>query len=1002
MTSTKPHHTAKKKMSPLLLTLGSVAVLLVGFVIFAQVYTDALWYNQLGFLQVFTTEWVTKIVLFVLGFLLMGLAVWFPLFLAHRRRPIYAPTSPRQENLDRYREAIEPLRKVVSVIVPLVVGALGGIALSASWQDALMFINASDFGVKDAQFNIDVGFYVFYLPLIRILTDFLAMGAVISLIAAVISHYLMGGIRPGDNSGITLIKTARYHLAFTAAVLVLLQGARIFLQRYDALTNPTGLMTGATYKDVHITIPAMLIVSLAAVVVAGLMAANAFRNVWKLSIVSVVMLLILGVVSIVALPAAVQQLQVQPSEQSLENEYLQRNIDATRNAYGINNVEVIPYTPSTTGESGALRSDAETAASIRLLDPNLVSDTFRQLQQQRPFYSFPEQLDVDRYDLNGQSQDTVIAVREVNPASQSDSSWLNQAVVYTHGFGVVAAYGNRQGGDGQPAFLEANIPPTGELGDYEPRIYFGEQSPRYSIVGAPDGTAPREIDYPSDTQDGGAQVYNTFQGNGGPSVGSFFNRLLYAIKFQDEQIVLSDALNSQSQILYQRSPRERVQKVAPFLQIDGDPYPAVVDGRVKWILDGYTTSGEYPYSSPQVLQDVTQDSNTQRSANTAPLSAKRVNYIRNSVKATVDAYDGSVDLYMWDDSDPVLQTWSKVYPGMLKPISEMSGDLMAHVRYPEDLFKVQRSLLTRYHVTDANAFYTGQDFWTTPLDPTVNQDSRLMQPPYYLTLQMPNQKSPAFSLTSSFIPRPTEGQTRNNLTGFLAANANAGNEAGKKGDDYGTLRLLQLPRNTTFPGPGQAQNNFNTETSVQSSLNLLRQGESQVQNGNLLTLPVAGGLLYVQPVYVRSAGETSYPVLQRVLVAFGEQIGFAPTLDEALDQVFGGDSGATAGDANSANADGADGEKGGATAGDGAGAAGSAGGSQSADVSGSLEDARQAMQEADQALKDGDWAKYGEAQDRLRRALDQAMQDEQGGGAGGATAPAGDTGGATAPPAQNP
>lgn len=969
-----------KKPSPLLLTLGAVAVLLVLFVVFAQVFTEALWFQQLGFLQVFTTEWITKIILFVVGVILMGGAVWFPLMLAYKKRPVYAPASPRQENLDRYREAIEPLRRVVTLVVPAVIGVMGGFALSAAWQQALMFVHSSEFGQTDPQFNIDLGFYMFSFPLIRTLVDYVAMALLLSLIAAVVAHYLMGGIRPGDDSKLTVSKTARYHLAISAGLLIVAQGVRLFLQRYSVMTSTGGLMTGASYKDVHITIPAMLICAIAAVVVALIMAANAFRDVWKLSITAVVMLLVLGAVSIIALPATVQQLQVQPSEQSLEREYLQRNIDATRHAYGIDDVEVIPYSPSTDGKSGALREDAQTAASIRLLDPNLVSDTFRQIQQQRPFYSFPEQLDVDRYSINDEMQDTVIAVRELNPASQADSSWLNQAVVYTHGFGVVAAYGNRQGGDGQPAFLEANIPPTGELGEYEPRIYFGEQSPRYSIVGAPEGADPREIDYPADNEDGGAQVYNTFKGDGGPSVGNFFNRLLFAIKFQDEQIVLSDALNSESQILFNRSPRARAQKVAPFLQIDGDPYPAVVDGRVQWIMDGYTTSKEYPYSTPQVLQDATQDSNTQRSGTTAALPPQQVNYIRNSVKVTVDAYDGSVNLYKWDDEDPVLKTWSKIFPDMVKPMSEMSGDLMSHVRYPEDMFKVQRSLLTRYHVDDANSFYTGQDFWTTPTDPTVNQESRLMQPPFYLTLQMPNQDAPAFSLTSSFIPRPTEGQTRNNLTGFLAANADAGNEKGVKHDDYGKLRLLQLPRNTTFPGPGQAQNNFNTEPNVQSSLNLLRQGESKVQNGNLLTLPVAGGLLYIQPVYVRSAGETSYPVLQRVLVAFGEQIGFAPTLDEALDQVFGGDSGARAGDADSSG-EASEGEKGGADAGDEKDKP-----AREPNLQKALEDARNAMKESDEALKNGDWNKYGQAQERLRKALDEAgkLQDQQtGGGQGG-------------------
>ncbi|GAA4284061.1 UPF0182 family protein [Brevibacterium daeguense] len=895
--STEPK---SKKPSPLVLTIIAVAVLLVLFVLFAQVFTELLWFDQLGMLPVFTTEWISKAVLFVIGFLVMAVPVWLCLWLAHRNRPIYVPVTPRQENLDRYREAVEPLRRVITIALPAVLGLLGGIALSAAWQEVLKFFNSTQFGVTDPHFGFDVSFFVFTLPVLRIALDFLGMVSLLAFLGSLVGHYLFGGIRPGEERGIHLTRTAQIQLAVTAAVLLLIQAARLFILRYENLTNSGGIVTGATYTSANITLPAMLVVSLAAVAVAVLFAANAFVDIWRLSVVSVIMLVVLGAISIIGLPAAVQQFQVQPSEQNLENEYIQRNIDGTQRAYGIDDVEIIPYQPSTEGEPGALREDAETAASIRLLDPLLVSDTFRQLQQQRAFYGFPEQLDVDRYAIDGQVEDTVIALRELNPGSQADSSWINQAVVYTHGFGVVAAYGNRQGADGQPAFLEANIPPTGELGEYEPRIYFGEQSPRYSIVGAPEGSTPREIDYPADGEDGSAQVYNTFAGDGGPSVGSFFNRLLFAIKFQDEQIVLSDALNEQSQILYDRNPRDRVQKVAPFLEVDGDPYPAVVDGKIKWIIDAYTTSAEYPYSTPQVLQEATQDSNTELGGTTQALPPQQVNYIRNSVKVTVDAFDGSVDLYEWDQNDPVLQTWMKVFPGLIQPVENMSADLMSHVRYPEDLFKVQRSLLTQYHVSDANAFYTGQDFWTLPLDPTVSSERNLTQPPYYLTLRMPTQEQSSFSLTSSFIPRPTNGQTRNNLTGFLAASADAGSEEGGPSEEYGKLRLLQLPRNTTFPGPGQAQNNFNTEPEIQTSLNLLRQGESEVQNGNLLTLPVAGGLLYVQPVYVRSAGETSYPVLQRVLVAFGEDIGFAPTLDEALDQVFGGDSGVEAGDAGQA------------------------------------------------------------------------------------------------------
>lgn len=972
MTAQTQHTRTKRRgPSPLILTIIAVVILLILFVVFAQVYTDVLWFDQAGFLQVFTTQWLTRAVLFAIGLVLMGAAVWFPLWFSHRQRPVYAPTTPRQENLDRYRAAVEPLRRVFTIALPIVVGLLGGTALAASWKEAQLFLHPTSFGQADPQFGHDISFYVFGLPMLQIALGFLGMAALLSFIAAVVGHYLMGGIRPGEERGIHLTKPARVHLAITAAVLVLAQAARLFVQRYADLTSERGLVTGATYTAAHVTLPAMLIVAIAAAVVAVLMAANAFRPIWRLSVVAVVMLFVLGAVSIIALPAAVQQFQVMPSEQNLERDYIQRNIDATRKAYGIDDVDVVPYTPKTDAPSGALRSDAQTAASIRLLDPNLVSDTFRQLQQQRSFYSFPSQLDVDRYTIDGQSQDTVIAVRELNPQSQSDASWLNQAVVYTHGFGVVSAYGNRQGTDGQPAFSEANIPPTGELGEYEPRVYFGEQSPRYSIVGAEDGAKPQEIDYPADKEDGGAQVYNTFSGEGGPSVGNLFHRLLYAVKFQDEQILLSDALNSKSQILYERSPRERVEKAAPFLQVDGDPYPAVVDGRIKWIVDGYTTSSQYPYSKPQVLQDATEDSNTQRGSANAALPKEQANYIRNSVKATVDAYDGKVELYDWDEDDPILQSWSKVFPDMFKSVDSMSGDLMSHVRYPEDLFKVQRSLLTQYHVEDAGSFYTKQDFWTSPLDPTVARDDNLTQPPYYLTLKMPGQQQPSFSLTSSFIPRQIEGQTRNNLTGFLSASADAGSKKGVRGEGYGKLRLLQLPRNTTFPGPGQAQNNFNTQPKVQSNLNVLRLGSSKVENGNLLTLPVAGGLLYVQPVYVRSSGETSYPVLQRVLVAFGEKIGYASTLDEALDQVFGGNSGANAGDSNQA------GKKKDSDAAGGTEASESSSGAQgSADYKKSLADAKKAMEDSDAAMKDGDWTKYGEAQKRLREALEKAESAE--------------------------
>ena len=955
------------KRSPLLLTLVTVAILLVAFIAFTQVYTEVLWFGQIGAGDVFRTMWFTRGITFLAGFVVMAVPVWLSLHLAYRNRPVYAPTTPRQENLDRYREAIEPLRRVATLAIPAVVGILSGITASAQWSTVLQWINATPFGETDPQFGIDKSFFVFVLPGLRLIGDTLGMALVLSLIAALVAHYLFGGIRPGEQRGIVLTKTAQWQIGITVAVLVLVQAGRLWLSRYDRLTATGGIVPGVTYVDDRAALPAMAIVAIAAVLVALLFVYTAWKGNWRISIIATLTLLVLGGVSIIAYPALVQQFQVNPSQQSLESEYIQRNIDATREAFDFDDIEVTPYEPSTSGEKGALREDAETAASIRLLDPNLVSDTFRQLQQVRPYYSFPAQLDVDRYNIDGQMRDTVIAVRELSPASVNNQSWYNRAIVYTHGFGVVAANGNQRNPDGEPTFMESDIPPQGEFPEYEPRVYFGESSPEYSIVGGPEGATPRELDYPSDEEGGSGQVNNTFQGDGGPSVGSLFNRLAYALKYQDEQILLSDAVNSESQILYERHPRQRVEKLAPFLKIDGDPYPAVVDGKIKWILDGYTTAKDYPYSTPQPLQEATEDSTTATAPGTvATLPDEEVNYIRNSVKITVDAYDGSVDMYQWDENDPVLKTWMKIFPGLIQPASEMSGDLMSHVRYPEDMFKVQRELLTRYHVTTASEFYTGQDFWALPTDPTKQANSGLTQPPFYMTLQMPGQEAPSFSLTSSYIPaRSSEGQSRNNLTGFLSADADAGATKGEISENYGKLRLLQLPRNTTVPGPGQAQNNFNTAPEVQRSLNLLRQGESQVQNGNLLTLPLGGGLLYVQPVYVRSAGETSYPLLQHVLVAFGENIGFAPTLDEALDQVFGGDSGAEAGAAGTESG--------------GGGTAGTSGGEGEGDqpanksLNDALEEARKAMEDSDAALREGNFEEYGKAQDRLRKALEDAV-----------------------------
>ena len=662
------------------------------------------------------------------------------------------------------------------------------------------------------------------------------------------------------------------------------------MQQYEALVSASSgfLAFGAGFTEVNATIPARAIMAGIAILVALLFLITAIIGRWRLAIVGTALYIVSGLVLGLGYPSLIQRFQVDPSARTLEAQYIERNIDATRDAYGVADIVEIEYEASTDTSAGALRADAETTANIRIIDPALVSDAFAQLEQFRQYYRFPKFLDVGRYDVNGERTDTVLAMREINLDGLNSQSWYNNTIVYTHGYGLVAAYGNQRTEDGQPRFIESGIPVSAALGEYEPRIYFGENSPEYSIVGGPEGSTPLELDFPSGGEDENNAVY-TFSGDGGPELDNLFKQLLYALKFQSEQIILSDAITSESQILYDRHPATRVGKVAPYLTLDNDVYPAVVDGRLVWIVDGYTTSADYPYSTPLQVSEAIADTYSP-----APqLAFDTVNYMRNSVKATVDAYSGEVVLYAWDTEDPLLSAWNNVFPTSLKPQAEMSEQLLDHVRYPSDLFKVQRNILGAYHVTDSGTFYSSEDEWVTPNDPISNPAAPRLQPAYYLTMQVPGSESPSFSLYSTFIPRATGEASRNVLYGYLAANSDYG-------DDYGKLTLLRLPKQTTVPGPGQVQAQFDSDANVGQQLNLLRQGQTEVISGNLLTLPVGNGLLYVQPVYVQSTGDTSYPLLRKILVSFGEKIAFEDTLDQALDALFGGDSGAEAGDSDGA------------------------------------------------------------------------------------------------------
>ena len=912
-------------------------------------YADLLWFRSVDFVSVWSTVLTTKISLFIIFGLVTSLFISTNVYLAFRTRPIYVPVSIEADNLERYRGQLEPIRRWVLVAIAVGFFYFAGTSGMALWEPWLQFKNSTSFGIKDSQFGLDISFFVFKLPFYEALIAWAISTLILTIIAAAAVHYLYSGIRLQAAEDKTTV-AARIQLSVLLGILVLIKAVAYWFDRYALELKEGRLITGLSYTDVNALLPAKAILAGISLICALLFFANIIRRSWVLPAAGLSLLVISSLLISGIYPAAIQQFQVKPSESSKEAPYIQRNIEATRAAYGLSDVTVKDYEATIATSAGQLKNDEATISNIRLLDPSVVPSTFRQLQQIKPYYNFADSLDVDRYTIDGVKRDSVVAVRELNIEGNPARNWINDHLVYTHGFGFVSAFGNTIDTDGKPTFSVGNIPPTSGLGKFEPRIYFGENVPDYSIIGGAKTSKPTELDYPDDKSANGQKNF-TYTGKGGVPMGSLFTRLLFAIKYQEQRIVLSNLINSDSKILFNRNPSERVAKVAPWLTLDGNVYPAVVDGRILWIVDGYTTSNGYPYSKKTNLADATTNSITTSTTAVASLASRNVSYIRNSIKATVDAYDGTVKLYQWDTKDPVLATWSKSFPGTVTPKSAMTKSLLEHIRYPEDLFGVQRDVLSTYHVKTADAFYGGQDFWRVPTDPSSLGANAGVQPPYYMTLKLPGQEKAAFSLTTSFVPRGN----RQNLTAFAVVNSD-------NGPDYGKISVLQLPRSTNISGPSQVASNFEAKPEVAQALSLLRQGGSDVVLGNLLTLPVGGGLLYVQPVYVRAtANNSAYPLLQKVLVSFGDVIGFDNTLKGALDQVFGGNSGTVLNNTSQSTS--------GTTSGGNT--------NMSSSLKSALASAQSALADSQAALKKGDFTAYGKAQDRLKAAIAAAISAQK-------------------------
>jgi len=953
----------------LLIAAGVLLVVALVGTRLIDVYVNWLWFGEVGFRSVFSTVLITRVVQFVVFALFIGGAVAVALWLAYRFRPVFVPVTGPEDPVARYRTAIIQRLRVFAIGIPVSIGMLGGLAAQSDWQTVQQYLASTPFGTVDPQFGIDISFFVFELPFYREVLTWLFVAVTLAFVVALVTHYIFGGIRLTGRAAV-VSNGARAQLAVLAGIFVLLKAVGYYLDRYELLFSDrrSDIFYGATYTDLNAVMPAKLILLFIALICAAAFFVAVFRQNLQLPGIAVVLLVLSSVLVGAAWPAVLQQFVVQPNANVREQQSIERNIAATREAFGLTDVRYVPYSGTSGATHTQVAADTTTIPNVRLLDPAKVGDTFTQFQQRRNFYGFPSNLDVDRYTVNGRTQDYVVAARELNTENLANNQqdWINRHLVYTHGDGLVVAPANELndagGQGGLPKFTSIDttsaksVPQALRVDD--PRIYYGELVTAYSIVGAAQGGQPREYDFDDEAN---KTYYTTYRGKGGVSIGSLFDQVVFSIVYGERNILFNGSINDNSKILFVRNPADRVQRVAPWLTLDTDPYPAVVDGRITWIIDGYTTLPNYPYAQRMALGETT--ATAQQGVPRLP--DEEIGYLRNSVKATVDAYDGTVNLYAFDEQDPVLRTWMNVFPGTVQPKSSISADLLAHLRYPEDQFKVQRELLTEYHVDEAGEFYSNVGFWDVPSDPTVQgaaaSPDTNAQPPYYIIAGLPGQQGATFQLTSALVFRQRP---------FLASYVSVSSDPAS----YGAFTVLELPAGTQTEGPQQVQARFLGSTDVTSQLTLLnRQGQTTVDYGNLLTLPVAGGLLYVEPLYIERAGSTgsSYPVLAQVLVSYEGKVGFEPTLAGALEEVFGAGAGRAATPAPGQAPPPAP-----AAPSPAAPAAPSASGSSPA-MAQAVADLDKAMRDLKAAQQSGDFAAQGQALAELERAV-QAYQQANG------------------------
>lgn len=972
-----------------------IAIVAVLFVLFlslrglAGFWTDWLWFDSLGLGSVFTGVLGAKIALGVIFTAVFFLMVLINLVIADRLAPKVRQSGPEDDLLDRYHATIGRRTKTVRVVVSLILALVAGLGMSSDWNQWIMFRNGGSFGVKDQTFQTDVGFYVFKLPFYTSVVNWLFAAGIIVLIVTIVAHYLNGGIRL-QTPGQRVTPQVKAHISVLLGLLALVKAADYWLQRYALTYSTRGTVDGATYTDVKAQLPAIYLLLFIALLSFGLFIVNIWRRGWTLPVVAVGLWALVSIVAGVAYPAFIQRFVVEPEESTRETPYIEHNISATRTALGLSEVDTQPflYNQDKAVATQNVNENPGTIRNIRLLDPAIVEPTYQRLQSQYSQLRFNE-LDVDRYPIrtpSGEIANTqvVVGTRDLNVGQIPQNSWEGQHLAYTHGYGVALAPANATTTQGRPDFLIRNVPQIVDAQRIQadvttPQLYYGENVTGYAITNA----TREEIDY---VEADGQTKFTQYSGSGGVKLDSFFKKAAFGLRFSDWNLVVSNFLNSDSRIVYQRDIRQRIETVAPFMQFDTDPYPVLQGGRIVYIFDGYTTTDRYPNAQRVDSSGLPAGSD---------LGGKRFNYIRNSVKGVVDTYDGTVTLYIVDPSDPIVNAYQKAFPALFAGVDEMPAELKAHWRYPEDLFRVQTNMFGRYHISDPKSFYEKSSSWSVAQDPgsivngatsivTTNQtlngttvirtkEARIS--PVYALMRLPGQNTESFVMLRPFVPY-SEDDSKKTLTSFMVANSDP--------SQYGKLTVYEMPAGFNIDGPAIVNANILADPEVGKYTTLLNQQGSRTQFGALMLTPINNSILYVRPLYVSSDNNTQIPELKQVIAVFGGQVVMKPTLREALQTLFPGanpqtfESGTVTQDDTGSNGSGGGSATGGTTT----TTIPSTGNSSKDQL---VDQAARALADADAALRNGDLAGYQAKVKEAQSLIAQAQTLPNASSAGGSS-----------------